>query len=118
MADPAPSRSSGPEVLYVQGMSNPGIVGQYPETQATVALVLSVLSIAMGCGLCTAIPGLLMANTALETTTQYPNHPDQGVAKAAQVIGWIGIVLGIIGLIVMLLYFGLLAVIFSSGELA
>tara|TARA_B100000029_G_scaffold132830_1_gene126809 strand:- start:598 stop:954 length:357 start_codon:yes stop_codon:yes gene_type:complete len=110
--------NSGPEVLYVQGMSNPGIVGQYPETQATFALVLSVLAIAAGCGLCTAIPGLMMANTALETTSQHPGHPDQGVAKAAQVIGWIGIVMGIIGLILVLLYFGLLAVLFSSGEMA
>ena len=90
----------GPEVLYVQGVSNPAAVGQYPQTQAVVAMVLSVMSIAAGCGLCTAIPGLMMANTALEITSKHPGHPDQGLAKAAQVIGWIGIVLGIIGLII------------------
>ena len=26
----------GPEVLYVQGVSNPAAVGQYPQTQAVV----------------------------------------------------------------------------------
>ncbi len=94
------------------------MVGQFPETQATVALVLSILSIAFGCGLCTAIPGLMMANTAIETTSQYPGHPDHGMAKAAQVVGWIGIVMGIIALLVLVLYFGLLALLISSGEMA
>lgn len=108
---------AGPEVLYVQGVSNPGMSGQFPETQATVALVMSILGLVM-CGLCTAIPGLLMANTALETTSQHPGHPDQGVAKAAQIVGWIGIVLGIIALIFVILYFGLLAVLIGSGEMA
>ena len=65
----------GPEVLYVQGVSDPAAVGQYPQTQAVVAMVLSVMSIAAGCGLCTAIPGLMMANTALEITSKHPGHP-------------------------------------------
>ena len=106
----------GPEVLYVQGVSNPAAVGQYPQTQAVVAMVLSVMSIAAGCGLCTAIPGLMMANTALETTSKHPGHPDQGVAKAAQVMGWIGIVLGIIGLILVVLYFIVIGIIVANAE--
>ena len=106
----------GLEVLYVQGVSNPAAVGQYPQTQAVVAMVLSVMSIAAGCGLCTAIPGLMMANTALEITSKHPGHPDQGVAKAAQVMGWIGIVLGIIGLILVVLYFIVIGIIVANAE--
>ncbi|MEC9119785.1 MAG: hypothetical protein VYC33_00475 [Candidatus Thermoplasmatota archaeon] len=106
----------GAEVLYVQGVSNPSAVGQYPQTQAVVAMVLSVLSIAAGCGLCTAIPGLMMANTALDITSKHPGHPDQGIAKAAQVVGWIGIVLGIIGLILVVLYFILIGIIVANAE--
>ena len=87
--------ASQAEVLYVQGMSNPMNAGQYPQTQAVVALVLSVVGLMM-CGLCTAVPGLIMANTALGTTKQYPGHPDQGLAKAAQIVGWITIGLWIV----------------------
>ena len=87
------------EVLYVQGMSNPMNVGQYPQTQAVVALVLSVVGLMM-CGLCTAVPGVIMANTALGTTKQYPGHPDQGLANAAKIIGWIsiGLTIAFVGL--------------------
>jgi len=73
------------DVVYVQGMNNPMNAGQYPQTQAVVALVLSVVGLMM-CGLCTAVPGVIMANTALGTTKQYPGHPDQGLAKAAQIV--------------------------------
>ena len=89
--------ASQAEVLYVQGMSNPMNVGQYPQTQATVALVLSIVGLT---GICcfAAIPGLIMANTALETTKQYPGHPDQGLATAGKIIGWITI--GLYGAII------------------
>ena len=52
-----------------------------------------------------------MANGALATTAQYPGHPDQGMAKAAQIISWIGI-----GLFVLLVLFygGLFALIFAA----
>ena len=83
------------EVLYVQGMSNPMNVGQYPQTQAVVALVLSVVGL-MGFSCCTAIPGVIMASSALEITKQHPGHPDQGLAKAAQIVGWITIGLWIV----------------------
>jgi len=86
--------ASEAEVLYVQGMSNPVNVGQYPSTNATVALVLSIVGL-MGFSCCTAIPGVIMANAALETTKQYPGHPDQGLAQAAKIVGWITIGLGI-----------------------
>ena len=62
--------ASQAEVLYVQGMSNPMNVGQYPQTQATVALVLSIVGL-MGFSCCTAIPGVILAGSALEITKQY-----------------------------------------------
>ena len=87
------------EVLYVQGMSNPMNVGQYPQTQATIALVLSIVGL-MGFSCCTAIPGVIMANSALEITKQNPGHPDQGLANAAKIIGWIsiGLTIAFVGL--------------------
>ena len=101
--------ASQAEVLYVQG--NPMNAGQYPQTQAVVALVLSVVGLMM-CGLCTAVPGVIMANTALGTTKQYPGHPDQGLAKAAQIVGWITI-----GLWILLIgFYLLLAVVVVIAE--
>lgn len=77
-----------PEVLYVQGVGNQGMVGQYPQTQAVVALVLGIVGL-MFCGLCTSIPGLIMAGSALKITKQHPGHPDHGIAQAANIVGWI-----------------------------
>ena len=90
----------------------PGMaMGYYPETNATLALVLSVLGI-VGCSIVTAIPGLIMANTALQTTNAIPGHPDLGIAKAAQVIAWISIGLAILGLF---FYGAMFAVILATG---
>jgi hypothetical protein len=73
----------------------PGMLGAaFPATSAVAALVLSILGI-VGCGCCTAIPGLIIANNALVITNQYPGHPDAGMAKAAQIIGWIVVGLAI-----------------------
>ena len=49
---------------------------------------------------------------ALATTSQYPGHPDQGMAKAAQIISWIGIGLFIL---LMLFYGGIFAAVLMSG---
>ena len=66
-----------------------------PSTNAVTALVLSIIgiigSLFYGLGIVFAIPGLVLANGALRITNQFPNHPDSGLAKAAQVCGWIGI---------------------------
>ena len=76
-----------------------------------LALVLSILGIVI-CSICTAIPGLIVANGALATTNQYPGHPDQGMAKAAQIISWIGIGLFVL---VVLFYGALGALVIASG---
>ena len=99
-----------PQQIYVQGGQYGGPGAILPQTNAVLALVLSILGILM-CSICTAIPGLIVANGALATTNQYPGHPDQGMAKAAQIISWIGI-----GLFVLLVLFygGLFALIFAA----
>ena len=104
-----------PAVLVGQptvGMGVPMGMG-FPTTQATVALVLSILGL-VGCGICTALPGLIMANGALAITKQYPNHPDAGSAKAAMVIGWI-----VVGLtIVAVLFYVVMFIILGAGAIA
>ena len=100
-----------PQQIYVQGgqIGGPGAI--FPATNAVLALVLSILGIVI-CSICTAIPGLIVANGALATTNQYPGHPDQGMAKAAQIISWIGIGLFVL---VVLFYGALGALVIASG---
>ena len=102
----------GPEVLYVQGVSNPAAVGQFPATQALAALICSILGVTV----CCLFPpvGLLLANSALEITNQHPGHPDHGLAKAAQIVGWIGIVLLILTVILLLIYFVFLGLLVAA----
>ncbi len=102
----------GAEVLYVQGVSNPAAVGQFPATQALAALICSVLGVTV----CCLLPpvGLLLANSALEVTNQHPGHPDHGLAKAAQIVGWIGIVLLILSVIFMIIYFVFLGLLVAA----
>ena len=104
-----------PSVLVGQpavGVGAPMGMG-FPATQATVALVLSILGL-VGCGICTGLPGLIMANGALAITNQYPNHPDAGSAKAAMVIGWI-----VVGLtILVVLFYVVMFIIFGAGAIA
>ena len=99
-----------PQQIYVQGGQYGGPGAIFPTTNAVLALVLSILGILM-CSICTALPGLIVANGALATTTQYPGHPDQGMAKAAQIISWIGIGLFVL---VVLFYGGLAALIIAA----
>lgn len=88
---------------YVSGVA-PTMGGMYPATSATTALILSILSLVCG-GICFAIPGLIMANSALAITDANPGHPDSGSAKAAQVISWIviGLTIAMVGFYVLLI---------------
>ncbi len=100
---PNVSEGAAPEQIYVQaGQVRPG---EMPTTNATVALILSIVGLVM-CGLCTAIPGLILANGALEITKQYPTHPDAGVAKAAQIVGWVTIVIWVLIILLYVALFG------------
>lgn len=72
-------------------------IGQYTTTNATLALVLAAVSWFI-CGICTSIPAVILAHGALAITNSQPGHPDQGLAKAAQIVGWVNIV--VVGLII------------------
>ncbi len=89
--------SQAPQQVFVQGHGGPGMI--MPTTNAVLALVLGILGI-VACSICTALPALILANGALTTTSQYPGHPDQGLAKAAQIVAWIGIGLFILMVVV------------------
>jgi hypothetical protein len=101
--------SQAPQQIFVQGHGGPGMI--MPTTNAVLALVLGILGI-VACSVCTALPALILANGALATTSQYPGHPDQGLAKAAQIVAWVGIGLFIL---VMVIYGGLFAAMIASG---
>ena len=101
--------SQSPQQIFVQGQGGPGMI--MPTTNAVLALVLGILGMVL-CGKCTAVPGLILAQGALATTSQYPGHPDQGVAKAAQIVSWIAIGLS---LLVFLAYGVLFAAAIASG---
>ena len=91
---PAPQQQVivGQPAQYTVGAGNPMVGAMaYPATSATMALVMSILSI-MCCGLF-AIPGLIIANGALDITKQVPGHPDASMAKIAQIISIVGLVL-------------------------
>ncbi len=75
--------------------------GMVPRTNAEIALVLSISGL-MLFSVCTAIPGLLLANGALATTRKFPNHPEHGVARAAQIIAWISIALFVLTLLLIM----------------
>lgn len=101
--------SQAPQQIFVQGQGGPGMI--MPTTNAVLALVLGILGI-VACSVCTALPALILANGALTTTSQYPGHPDQGLAKAAQIVAWIGIGLFIL---MMVVYGGLFTAMVLSG---
>ena len=94
----------------VQPMGQPMmVVGGYPPTNATLALVFSIIglvgSFIYGFGICFAIPALILANTALKITDQIPGHPDAGSAKTAKIISLITIILTVLLiLLVVMLY--------------
>ena len=105
--DPTPILSG-----MVQKPRQQSITGA-PSTNATAALVLSLLGIIgiffYGLGIFLLIPGLILANRALLITNQFPNHPDAVMAKDAKFCAQIGI--GIfIAMIILVVVGGLLFV--------
>ena len=105
---PAPQQQVivGQPAQYTVGAGNPMVGAMaYPATSATTALVMSILGL-MCCGLF-AIPGLIIANGALDITNQVPGHPDASMAKIAQILS---IVVLILTAIIVVFYGGLIAV--------
>lgn len=90
---------TGQPAQYVVASGNPMMMGaMFPSTNALVALILACLSF-VTCGFFMSIPALILAQGALQITESIPGHPDQGSAKAAQVVAWVNIILSAIGAI-------------------
>ena len=98
--DKIPCANETEEKSVIQGQPTPFMVnanssmGQYTQTNATLAVVLSAIGAVLligsgGGGICCSIPAIILANGALTITNSQPGHPDAGTAKAAQIIGWI-----------------------------
>ena len=105
-ANPTKNPSSAVQV------SGNSMMGQYTETNAVLAMVLAALSFFL-CGICSAIPAVIIANGALQITSNQPGHPDHGLARAAQIMGWIAIGLTI----AVILFYILLFVLFGGAAL-
>ena len=110
---PAPQMIQG----TTQTMMGGGAYGQHqmmvqPSTSATAALVISLVALVggfiFGLPFCLAPISLIMANSALKTTTMYPGHSDHGLARAAQIISAIISGFMALGLAGLALFFGLL----------
>ena len=92
------------QMSYVQPQT---MVANYPKTNATTALALSIIasvgSFIYGLGIFFAIPGLILANGALNITNQVPGHPDAGLAKAAKICSWVAIGISVLLILVVVL---------------
>ena len=97
-ANPTKNSSSSVQV------SGNSVMGQYTETNAVLAMVLAAISYFL-CGICSAIPAVIIANGALQITSNQPGHPDHGLARAAQIMGWIFIGLTIAAILFYILLF-------------
>ena len=93
-------------------VSGNSVMGQYTETNAILAMILAALSFVL-CGVCSAIPAVIIANGALQITSNQPGHPDHGLARAAQIMGWIAIGLTI----AVILFYIFIFVIFGGAAL-
>ncbi len=89
------------------------MVGMFPATQATLALVLACLSW-MSCGCFLSIPAVILASSALEITKVNPGHPDHGTANAANIVGWINIGVSIVFTLIYAVF--IVAIIYSDGD--
>lgn len=96
-----------PNQLQVFPPQGQVLMATHPSTNATMALVFSILGLVggfvYGIGIFFSVPGLILANGALRITNQFPQHPDAGTAKAAKIISWVGIALfiAVVGLVVL-----------------
>ncbi len=88
--------------VQVQGNS---MVGQYTETNAVMAMILAAVSYFFMCGICSAIPAVIIANGALQITSNQPGHPDHGLARAAQIMGWVMIAITILAILAWVFFF-------------
>ena len=58
---------------------------------------------------------MILAKSAMEVAEQHPGHPDAGMAKAANVISWVSIILTI-GVLLLYAVIIVLAIALSGAE--
>jgi hypothetical protein len=118
-----PELSGEPSVIHVN--SGPQVSGgQLESTNATATLVLGIVGMmtalglaAMCCfgpNLCLAIPALVLGNADRAKMLANPHHPDKGMIQAANVLNWIGVIIGVLGIFLYVIFFIILGVA-SSG---
>ena len=84
-----------PEQIFVHS----GQLGEsgFPETYATLALILSISGLLI-CGPLTAIPALILAQRALTVTSGISGHPDHDPAVISK---WISIFTLLLWIVIM-----------------
>ncbi|WP_421741711.1 DUF4190 domain-containing protein [Cellulomonas sp.] len=81
----------------------------YPKNSLAVwSLVLGIVSFVLSCGLFTGIPAVIVGNNAKKAVARGEAN-NGGMATAGIILGWIAIVLSILGII-------LFAVLFSNAD--
>ncbi|NUU19794.1 DUF4190 domain-containing protein [Cellulomonas humilata] len=81
----------------------------YPKNSLAVwSLVLGIVSFVLSCGLFTGIPAVIVGNNAKKAVARGEAN-NGGMATAGVILGWIAIVLSILGII-------LFAVLFSNAD--
>jgi len=91
------------------GYAQPGYGAPYPKNSLAVwSLVLGIVSFVLSCGLFTGIPAVIVGNNAKKAVARGEAN-NGGMATAGIILGWVAIVLSILGVI-------LLAVLFSNAD--
>ena len=81
----------------------------YPKNSLAVwSLVLGIVSFVLSCGLFTGIPAVIVGNNAKKAVARGEAN-NGGMATAGVILGWIAIVLSVLGII-------LFAVLFSNAD--
>ena len=87
----------------------PGYGASYPKNSLAVwSLVLGIVAFVLSCGLFTGIPAVIVGNNAKKAVARGEAN-NGGMATAGIILGWIAIVLSVLGAI-------LVAVLFSNAE--
>lgn len=76
------------------------------EGTAIIALVLGILGI-ISCPVVLSIPAVIVGNQAKARMAQDPTLEGEGMARAAVILGWIGIGLGALGIVFAILAFAI-----------
>jgi len=87
----------------------PGYGAAYPKNGLAVwSLVLGIVSFVLSCGFLTGIPAVIVGNNAKKAVARGEAN-NGGMATAGIILGWIAIVLSVLGLV-------LFAVLFANAD--